>query len=326
MTLRRAIVSLTLFFLFVGAPRADTTHTVRRGQTLFSIARTYGVTVQRLAAANKITDPSRVTTGQRLIIPQPKGIDRPSGAKGSDRPPGTRGSDRPSSTKGIDRPAGAKRSDRPPGANQPDRPSGSKGADRPSGRNAPPQPRPSAVRKPVPARLSPAVTELFSSLQWPVEGPVISTFAAPRRGPRQHKGIDIKSPEGAPVKAVADGVVTLAQDHHGLYGRLIVLNHGAGVTSYYGHNSRNLVEEGQRVSAGEVIALVGRSGNASTEHLHFELRVEGAALDPAKLLPDPSSSRVTTAVLPAPPPRPVARPATGRKRYPPEPGKGPPPE
>jgi lipoprotein NlpD len=281
MTLRRAIVSFVVLFALVGASRAPTTHTVRRGQTLFSIARAYGVTVQRLAEANHITDPSRVAAGQRLVIPQTKGTDGRSGEK----PPA--------------------RARRPP----------------------------AAVQR-VPSSFSPEVHAVFRSLQWPVDGPVISKFAAPRRGQRRHKGLDIKSPEGAPVKAVADGLVVLAKDRHGAYGRLVVIDHGSGITSYYAHNSKNLVEMGQRVSTGDVIALVGRTGNASCDHLHFELRVEGAALDPGRHLPDPATAaRVTTAAL-TPAAEPAARPGAGsetwpaadRRLYPPDPGKGPPPE
>jgi lipoprotein NlpD len=281
MTLRRAIVLPVMIVGFVGASHAATTHTVRRGQTLFSIARAYGISVQRLAEANRITDPSRVAAGQRLVIPQTKGTAPRTGRR-------------------------------------------------------PPQPaRPPAPVERVPASLSPEVAAVFRTLRWPVDGTVISKFSAPRRGQRRHKGLDIKSPEGAEVKAAADGVVFLAKDHHGGYGRLVVLDHGNGITTWYGHNSRNLVEPGQKVSAGDVIARVGRTGNASCDHLHFELRVEGDALDPARHLPDPETARVATAALrevadaPArsdPAVQPQAPPAARRALYPPEPGKGPPPE
>src|SRR5262249_61693566 len=120
-------------------------------------------------------------------------------------------------------------------------------------------------------------------LVWPVDGPVLSGFDRPRRGHR-HRGIDIGSAEGTPIHAAAAGVVTLATDHFGNYGRLVVIEHEDGLVSYYGHNMRNLVETGQRIEADEVIALVGHTGNASCSHVHFELRFKGEPVDPATAL------------------------------------------
>ena len=71
----------------------------------------------------------------------------------------------------------------------------------------------------------------------------------------------------------------------GAYGQRVVVDHGAGLQSLYAHHSRNLVSAGQRVRRGEVIALVGRSGNATGDHLHFELRWKGGMVDPRTVLP-----------------------------------------
>jgi murein DD-endopeptidase MepM/ murein hydrolase activator NlpD len=198
---------------------ADLHHTVRRGQTLYSIARAYGVPLQRIVQANGIKNPSRIRAGARLVIPDVI------------HPPLLMAA--------------------------------------PSVRKANPAP-------PLPASLA-------AGLPWPVEGLVVSPFASPRRD-HQHQGLDIRVPEGTPVRAVAGGVVTMAAESYGSYGRLVMLQHDDGVTSYYGHNMKNLVAAGQRVEAGEPVALAGHSGNASCDHLHFEVHVKGLPIDPMSVL------------------------------------------
>ena len=208
-SLRMIVIVVSFGMAYAGPDRRaapdETHHIVRRGQTLTTIARSYGVSVDRLAQVNGIADPSRILAGTRLTIPEA----------------------------GPRRPAG---------------------------------------------------------LPWPIDGVLISRFASPR-GERRHGGIDIKSAEGTPIRAVADGVVTISSESYGAYGRLIAIEHKKGLTSRYGHNLKNLVSEGQRVSAGEVIALVGRSGNASTDHLHFELHRKGTPIDPEAALIPPAGRK-----------------------------------
>jgi murein DD-endopeptidase MepM/ murein hydrolase activator NlpD len=103
-------------------------------------------------------------------------------------------------------------------------------------------------------------------------------------GERFHRGLDLRADEGTPVYAVADGRVERI-GRSGAYGNLVLLDHGEGLESLYGHNSRNLVAEGQEVRRGEVIALVGHTGNATGDHLHFELRWRGGTVDPWRVLP-----------------------------------------
>lgn len=187
---------------------------------MYSIARSYGVSLRRLAEANRIRNPARIRAGSRLVIPVSP--------------------------------------------------------------STPEVPAPQ-IAAAAPAPDPPSLASQGTALLWPAQGPVISAFHRPR-GSRRHKGIDIKSPEGAPIKAAADGVVTLVSEGHGSYGRLVVVDHGDGVTSYYGHNQKNLVRKGQRVTAEETIALVGHTGNARGPHLHFEVRLDGKAVDPQPLL------------------------------------------
>lgn len=119
---------------------------------------------------------------------------------------------------------------------------------------------------------------------WPVEGGVSSNFGRRRMG--WHRGIDIVAPPGAPIVATAAGMV-VASGVEGRYGRVVKLAHENGFVTVYAHNTENLVELGQWINAGQVIATVGRTGRATGEHLHFEIRREGLAYNPLYLLPMP---------------------------------------
>ena len=99
-----------------------------------------------------------------------------------------------------------------------------------------------------------------------------------------HNGIDILAPEGRPVFAAEAGVVLYAGDGMRGYGNVAVLDHGGGTTTLYGHLKEIHVESGDAVEAGTVIGAVGRTGNATTSHLHFEIRVEGRSVDPVNYL------------------------------------------
>lgn len=114
----------------------------------------------------------------------------------------------------------------------------------------------------------------------PLKGPVSSRFG--RRGGRLHEGIDILAPEGTEVRSAAYGVVIYTGDVLRGYGNAIIVDHGEGITTLYAHLQDIRVESGDPVAEGAVIGTVGRTGNASTPHLHFELRVGEAAVDPER--------------------------------------------
>jgi len=95
--------------------------------------------------------------------------------------------------------------------------------------------------------------------------------------------VDYRAAEGTPVKAAADGTVVLSADHY-FAGRCVYLDHGGGVVSVYLHLSKRLVEEGDVVSAGDVIGLSGRSGRVTGPHLHFGLCLQGMMVNPEPLL------------------------------------------
>lgn len=155
-----------------------------------------------------------------------------------------------------------------PGASAPMRPAGTPGS-------------------PPPPRLALAVPDFDGDappLGWPAEGPVVSTFGHRRSG--WHGGIDIKAPLGTPVQAAAAGVVVTAGVET-RYGLVVKIEHKAGFMTVYAHNDVNLVEVGDRVDAGDLIALVGNTGRATTYHVHFEVRRDGLAYNPLYLLPMP---------------------------------------
>lgn len=101
---------------------------------------------------------------------------------------------------------------------------------------------------------------------------VISPYGG--RGGRHHSGTDIKSFPNDSVRAVFDGTVVMAGPFSG-YGNCVQIRHMNGLTTLYSHNSRNLVKAGDQVTAGQVVALEGRTGRATTAHVHFEVRVAG---------------------------------------------------
>ena len=113
----------------------------------------------------------------------------------------------------------------------------------------------------------------------PVGGVVGSWFGP--RGAFFHPGLDFEASTGAPVRAGASGCVTFAGRDGGGYGKLVVLQHGSGMTSWYAHLSRIAVRRGACVAAGALVGRVGSTGASTGPHLHFELRLRGAAVDPS---------------------------------------------
>ncbi len=130
--------------------------------------------------------------------------------------------------------------------------------------------------------LLPPGASLSSALIWPLQGFTLTSTFGSRNG--RHKGIDLYAPKGTPISAVADGVVHFSGRQSG-YGRVVILQHANNVRTLYAHNKKNKVKAGQRVVRGQTIATVGKSGNASGYHLHFEYISAGRALDPQRFLP-----------------------------------------
>ena len=136
-----------------------------------------------------------------------------------------------------------------------------------------------AALQPLPA---PAERILRKDLRWPVAGRLSSGYG-PRSSGR-HDGIDILAPSGTPALAAGRGTVAYAGNGLRGYGNAVILDHGDGVETLYGHLDSIRVKSADVVSADSVIGTVGRTGNATTDHLHFELRVDRAAVDPVEYL------------------------------------------
>lgn len=98
-----------------------------------------------------------------------------------------------------------------------------------------------------------------------------------------HAGVDIRGPVGTPIYATADGIVAEA-NRRGGYGNLVELDHGKGIATRYGHLSRILVSAGSRVTRGQVIGLMGSTGRSTGSHLHYEVRMDGRAVNPLPFL------------------------------------------
>ena len=128
---------------------------------------------------------------------------------------------------------------------------------------------------------------------WPAHGWLTGTFGGrsdPFSGePAFHQGLDISTEKGQPVFATADGVVETAS-YTGDYGNLIVIKHGFGLVTRYGHLSRYNVKPGARVKRGDVIGFVGATGRATGAHVHYEILANGQLINPLQLLTQPAAA------------------------------------
>jgi lipoprotein NlpD len=228
-------------------------HEVKQGQTLWSIARAYGLDVQTLARVNQVADTTALSAGQKLYVPgatqQREIVSRcPCGKEAVKPAP---------SVKTFSEIL------------------------RPSERSSVARALPSTVltKEAFPERVV---------LIWPMQGDVSRGFEQDAR--RRHDGIDIVAPRGTSIQAAADGEVIFSGWGPGGYGRIVILQHQAEVVTIYAHNHENLVQLGQRVRQGEPIATVGQSGRATGNHLHFEVRHKAVPIPPYKLLPHRSSN------------------------------------
>ncbi len=122
---------------------------------------------------------------------------------------------------------------------------------------------------------------------WPTKGWLTSYFgmrSSPYTGRRKmHEGLDIAANTGTLVTATADGVVVKATTEPG-FGKVVMIDHGYGYRTIFGHNSKLLVKAGTRIRRGDRIAEVGNTGRSTGSHLHYEVRLNGVPIDPRKLL------------------------------------------
>lgn len=220
-------------------------YTVRKGDTLYSIAFRYGLAFQKLAQWNHISKPFVIYPGQKLSFKAPnkkqKAITQSN--------PGIRLSK--SSAQSVKAPVTSTKTPVKSSAKQ--------------AANA------SAQSK----------TATPTRWQWPVKGRLISSFNASDPG---RKGIDIAGNEGERIRAAAAGKVVYSGNGLRGYGELIIVKHANGYLTAYAHNRKRLVAEGNQVKAGQSIAELG-STEAVRPMLHFEIRINGKPVDPLKYLP-----------------------------------------
>lgn len=226
-------------------------HLVRAGETGIAIARAYGVDWSRVVTENDLTEPYILRTGMRLLIPgdpRTMTIEERAAAFSLDIDDIVTGG----------QPAIAERA-------RPTRPTAS------SARILPPD---AAVAAPATLR---------GGFAWPARGTVIRRFGPIASGERSD-GIKIALPLDTPILAAADGTVAYVGSEIPSLGGLVILQHGSGWTSVYGHAGQLLVQRGQSVKRGQMIALSGDSGTNRAQ-LHFELRQGRTPVDPLPRLP-----------------------------------------
>ncbi len=233
---------------------------VQRGDTLYSIAFRHGVDFRDLAEWNGIAPPYTIYPGRELRLGPARASSKPPIAQAS--PP---------------RPAA-------PPSQVPPRPAPSTPvASTPPPTDAGPPARVGSPTTPPAATAPPSEPVASGDIawRWPADGQVIGGYVA---GDPMRQGIDIAGKAGAPVKAAADGTVVYSGNGLIGYGELIIVKHSPGVLSAYGHNQKRLVQEGDKVRAGQTIAEMGSSG-ASRDELHFEIRKNGKPSNPLDYLP-----------------------------------------
>lgn len=220
-------------------------YTVRRGDTLYSVAWAHGLTVGELAAQNRIHPPYTIYPGQQLRVSEATQAAAPV---------------RIQPLPGKQPPAPVLATAPKPVVSAPK----------------------TVVKQPVPAKSSPPTGAGFDGQwRWPTRGRVLRGFKPNASG---KKGIDIGGHHAQPVKAAAGGRVVYAGSGLVGYGRLIIIKHNENLLSAYGHNSKLLVAEGDHVKAGEMIAKMGNSGTNRTA-LYFEIRKDGKPVNPLRYLP-----------------------------------------
>ena len=235
------------------------THVVARGQTLWDIAKIYGIHIDTIVAANGISDPQRLQVGQKLTILTMDGALHT-----------VRAGD---SVWSIARAYQVKTQDIVE-ANDLSDPS----ALRVGQQLVIPGAQAVAAQR---YQLVGSNGQLRRAFDWPARARISSRFG-PRWG-SMHYGLDIAVPIGTPIRAAADGRVTWS-GARGSYGNLVIIDHGQRVETRYAHNSRLAVKAGETVKRGQIIAYSGNTGRSTGPHLHFEIRYRGTAVDPEKYL------------------------------------------
>jgi lipoprotein NlpD len=256
-------------------------YTVKKGDTLYSIALEHGRDYKEVAAWNNLDNPNRIQVGQQLRVNPPEGdapvaVVKPvvSSAPVEAKPAAG------ANTETFKRePKGGKvaysddalaRMREPAAAEQAAKPAEEKPAEKPEDK---PATAPAAV-----------AGEDAIDWAWPAPGKILTNFVEGGDGKESNKGIDISGKQGEAVQAAAAGKVVYVGSGLRGYGNLVIVRHNATFLSAYANNSKILVKEGQAVAKGQKIAEIG-SSDSDQAKLHFEIRRLGKPIDPLKYLP-----------------------------------------
>jgi murein DD-endopeptidase MepM/ murein hydrolase activator NlpD len=287
------------------APVAPKTYTVLASDTLYSIAKKHGVSVDAVLWANNLTDPNVLKAGQQLVIPPSTG--KLHVAKEGDTLDALAKTYSVSKSgiavvNGLAEDATLKAGQRlliPVKTGDPTftpAPLTAASSEEPvpiPSNAATGSPTPPLISTLAPGMMSPGAPSVtvtnrkVPKLAWPV------TVNPPKSGVSQgfrpgHTGIDIFAPEGTVIKAAAGGTIKMAAknpDGYSGYGWIVIVDHGDGIATWYAHCGAFSVKEGDTVKAGDTLGTVGMTGRTTGPHLHFELRVSASAVDPRLALP-----------------------------------------
>ena len=225
-------------------------HTVKPGQTLYRIAKTYDVEESRLASINHIKDPKQLKANQKLYIPGVTQLRKvPVTAVTASVSPSPRAISSPPTTQ-----------------------------KKPTTITSKP-----AVKKPVAKTPAPTVKASKGIFIWPINGKLLNKFG--KKGQNVYKGIEIAAPKGTAVLAAASGKVIYSGSAISGYGNLVILEHSDSYFSVYGFNHKTLVKMDDHVGQGEKIALSGLPPSGQSARLHFEIRKGKSAVNPILYLP-----------------------------------------
>jgi murein DD-endopeptidase MepM/ murein hydrolase activator NlpD len=240
------------------ATSAGGVHTVNPGETLHSIARKNNIPAAKLAKANNVPVTTQLKIGQKLTVPGMKAVAAAVPAAPQQKIAAAAAPAKPAAATApvavADVPAAKKES-----ANL------------------------ATETKEVEKEAKQDTTGGLPSFRWPVRGRVIAAYGAKTSG-KQNDGINVAVPEGTPVKAAEDGVVTYSGNELKGYGNLVLVRHSNGYVTAYAHASELMVKRGDSIKRGQIIAKAGQTGEVSSPQLHFEIRQGSTPVDPSKFL------------------------------------------
>ena len=240
-------------------------HTVRGGETLFSLGRRYGVSPYAIADLNDLPHDQSLSVGQSLRVPGRTGKSIVSKVPAVEEPDQLASNDEPIETDDTEQNFTLKK------------PALDMDEEVPLAR---PVPRQTAEVYAAPT---------MGSMRWPVKGKIISEYGAKPNG-LKNEGINIAVPEGTGVRAAESGVVAYAGNELKGYGNLVLIRHEVGWVTAYAHAKELFVKRGDIVKRGDVIAKAGQTGSVSSPQLHFEVRKGATAMDPLKFLASTTAS------------------------------------